>query len=476
VRLKTVTKLNMGLFLRIEITKKSLATQIQYFKLSAFIVNNDSMTKNEFKRRRKQLLRSLGKGNIAIVTSASECVRNRDIEFPYRQDSDFFYLTGFNEPDAIAVFLPGRMQGEYILFCREFDSEKALWTGAFTGLKGAQETYGADDAFPIDDIDEILPGMLENRERVYYPMGRDPEFDQTLMVWVNQLRAQARSGVNPPIEFVSLDHILHDMRLFKSSAEARIMQKAANVSALAHIRAMQMCKPGMYEYQIEAEILHEFMQHGLKAAAYPSIVAGGTNACVLHYTANAHQLKDGDLLLIDAGVELDNYASDISRTFPVNGRFSGPQRSLYELVLDAQAAAIEKVKPDNHWNEPHETAVKVLTKGLVKLGLLKGRVSKLIKDDAYKPFYMHRTGHWLGMDVHDVGDYKIDDQWRVFEPGMALTVEPGLYISKNCRTVDSQWRGIGIRIEDDLLVTKTGNQILSAAVPKAVSEIESLMQ
>ena len=435
-----------------------------------------AITNNEFKRRRKELLRILGKGNIAIVNSAPEQVRNRDIEFPYRQDSDFFYLTGFNEPEAIAVFLPGRKQGEYILFCREFDSEKALWTGAFTGLKGARETYGADDAFPIDDLDDILPGMLENRERVYYPMGRDPEFDQTLMVWVNQLRAQARSGTNPPIEFVSLDHILHDMRLFKSSAEVRVMQKAANISALAHKRAMQKCKPGMYEYQIEAEILHEFMHHGLKSAAYPSIVAGGVNACVLHYTANAHQLKDGDLLLIDAGVELENYASDITRTFPVNGRFSEPQRLLYELVLDAQAAAIEKVKPDNHWNEPHEAAVNVLTKGLVKLGLLKGRVPKLIKDEAYKPFYMHRTGHWLGMDVHDVGDYKIDGQWRVLEPGMALTVEPGLYIPKNCRTVASQWRGIGIRIEDDLLVTKTGNKILSSAIPKSVSEIESLMK
>ncbi len=241
-----------------------------------------AITKNEFKRRRKELLRTLGKGNIAIVTSAPEQVRNRDIEFPYRQDSDFFYLTGFNEPESIAVFLPGRKQGEYILFCREFDSEKALWTGAFTGLNGARETYGADDAFPIDDIDDILPGMLENRERVYYPMGRDPEFDQTLMVWVNQLRAQARSGINPPIEFVSLDHILHDMRLFKSSAEVRIMQKAANVSALAHKRAMQTCKPGMYEYQIEAEILHEFMCHGLKSAAYPSIVAAESmRACFI---------------------------------------------------------------------------------------------------------------------------------------------------------------------------------------------------
>lgn len=435
-----------------------------------------AITKNEFKRRRKQLLRTIGKGNIAIITSAREKIRNRDVEFPYRQDSDFFYLTGFNEPEAVAVFLPGRKQGEYILFCREFDSGKALWIGACAGLKGAREDYGAEDAFPIDDIDDILPGMLENKERVYYPMGRDLEFDQTLMGWVNQLRVKARSGINPPIEFVSLDHIVHEMRLFKSSAELRIMQQAVNISAEGHQRAMRICKPGMYEYQIEAEILHEYMQHGLRSVAYPSIVAGGTNACVLHYTTNRNQLKDGDLLLIDAGVELDNYASDITRTFPVNGKFSTTQQSIYELVLEAQAAAIEKVKPGNHWNEPHETAVRVLTKGLTKLGLLKGRVSKLIKDEAYKPFYMHRTGHWLGMDVHDVGDYKIDDQWRIFEPGMVLTVEPGLYIPKNCRTVDRKWRGVGIRIEDDVLVTKTGNETLSSAIPRTVSEIESHMR
>ncbi len=433
------------------------------------------MKQIEFKKRRKQLMQQVGKGNIALIASASSRTRNRDVEYPFRQDSDFYYLTGFNEAESLAVFIPGREQGEYILFCREFDEQKALWEGAHAGLEGATKHYEADDSFPIDDLDDILPGMLENKNKVFYPMGRDSDLDHRLLEWINNIRKQSRNGVVAPGELVSLEHVLHEMRLFKSPAELKLMRRAAEVSAKAHVRAMQACKAGMFEYQVEAEIVHEFMREGLRAVAYPSIVAGGDNACVLHYTENKDKLNKGDLLLIDAGVECDHYASDITRTFPVSGVFSEPQRQLYQLVLDAQYAAIEQVSPGLPWNKAHEASVEVLTKGLVKLGLLKGRVSKLIKDEKYKQFYMHRIGHWLGMDVHDVGDYKFNDQWRLLEPGMVLTIEPGLYIPADCDTVDEKWRGIGIRIEDDVLVTRDGHEILTGGVPKTIEDIERLM-
>jgi len=434
------------------------------------------MKQSEFKKRRKQLLQQIGKNNIALIGSASTRTRNRDVDYPFRQDSDFYYLTGFNEPDSLAVFIPGREQGEYILFCREFDEKKALWEGAHAGLEGATTHFEADDSFPIDDLDEILPGMLENKHKVFYPMGKDSELDHRLLDWINHLRGQSRTGVNAPGELVSLEHILHEMRLFKSAAELKLMRIAAEVSANAHVKAMQTCKPGLFEYQIEAEIIHHFIQNGLRAVAYPSIVAAGKNACTLHYTENVDKLKSGDLLLIDAGAECDHYAADITRTFPISGHFSEPQKQLYQLVLDAQAAAIEQIKPGHSWLSAHEAAVEVLTKGLVSLGLLKGKVKKLIKDEKYKQFYMHRTGHWLGMDVHDVGEYKIDQEWRLLEPGMVLTVEPGLYIPADCKQVDEKWRGIGIRIEDDVLVTEYGNEILTGGVPKAIAEIEALMQ
>jgi len=430
----------------------------------------------EFNKRRTALMKQVGKGNIAFIGSAPQQVRNRDVHYPYRQDSDFFYLTGFNEADALAVFIPGREQGEYVLFCREFDEKKALWEGAHAGLEGAVKVYGADDAFPIDDLDEILPGMLENKGKVFYPMGRNSELDHMLLEWINHIRRQSRSGVSAPGELVSLEHLLHEMRLFKSPAELKLMRRAAEVSARAHVRAMRACKPGMYEYQIEAELVHEFVEDGLRAVAYQSIVAGGKNACVLHYTANTDKLNKGDLLLIDAGVECDHYAADITRTFPVSGEFSEPQKRLYQLVLDAQAAALERIRPGVPWNEAHEASVETLTKGLVALGLLKGRVKKLIKDEKYKQFYMHRIGHWLGMDVHDVGDYKIKDEWRLLEPGMVLTVEPGLYVPADCDKVDKQWRGIGIRIEDNVLVTEDGHEVLTHGVPKAIAEIEALMR
>jgi len=434
------------------------------------------MKQSEFKKRRKQLMQRIGKGNIALIGSASTRTRNRDVDYPFRQDSDFYYLTGFNEPEALAVFIPGREQGEYLLFCREFDEKKALWEGAHAGLEGATKHFEADDAFPIDDLNDILPGLLENKTKVFYPMGRDSDLDHSLLEWIKHIRSQSRNGAVAPGELVSLEHILHEMRLFKSTAELKLMRRAAEVSAAAHASAMQKCKPGLYEYQIEAELLYHFAQNGLRAVAYPSIVASGKNACVLHYTENTDKIKSGDLLLIDAGAECDHYAADITRTFPISGRFTEPQKQLYQLVLDAQTAALEQIKPGVPWNLAHEASVEVLTKGLVALGLLKGKVSKLIKDEKYKQFYMHRIGHWLGMDVHDVGDYKINQEWRLLEPGMVLTVEPGLYIPVDCKTVDAKWRGIGIRIEDDVLVTAQGHEVLTGGVPKTIADIEALMQ
>lgn len=428
----------------------------------------------EFISRRETLKDCVGDGNIAIIPSAATAIRNNDAEYRYRQDSDFYYITGFEEPESLAVFIPGRDQGEYILFCQEFDETRAVWTGHHAGLEGACRDFGADDAFPIDDLDDILPGMLENKARVYYPMGRDKSLDQNLMDWLAKLRSKARTGIHAPSEIVSLEHIIHEMRLIKSPVEIDCMREAARIACAAHCRAMRHCAPGLHEYQIEAELLHEFISNGVQNPAYISIVAGGKHACVLHYIDNSDILHDGDLLLIDAGAEYQYYASDITRTFPVNGTFNPQQRTLYALTLEAQQAAIEQIYPGNTWNTPHDTAVSILTEGLIKLGLLQGNLQKLIEEEAYKPFYMHRTGHWLGMDVHDVGDYKIDDEWRIFEPGMTLTVEPGLYIPTDSDTVDAKWRGIGIRIEDDVLVTENSCEVLSANAPKAIADIEQM--
>ncbi len=433
------------------------------------------MNNQEYKRRRKHLMQIMGEDAVAILPAALVRMRNRDAEFQYRQDSDFHYITGFDEPEAVVVLVPGREHGEYILFCRENDKKMETWNGLRAGQDGAIEKYAADDSFPIDDIDDILPGLLENKEKVYYTMGVHPDFDQRVIKWVNRLREQSRMGVHTPGEFVSLDHQLHDMRLYKSAAEIKVMRKAAEISAEAHIRAIQFCKPGKYEYQLEAELLHHFMQHGARSPAYSSIVGGGKNGCILHYVENSESLKDGDLVLIDAGAELECYAADISRTFPVNGKYSKEQRILYDIVLTAQLAAIEQVKPGNHWNDPHEAAIKVITQGLIDVGILKGKLETNIEKETYKDFYMHRTGHWLGMDVHDVGDYKVDDEWRVLEPGMVLTVEPGLYISADHESVAKKWHNIGIRIEDDVLVTKDGHEVLSKNAPKDPDEIEALM-
>jgi Xaa-Pro aminopeptidase len=428
----------------------------------------------EFQRRRKRLMDMMGDESIAIIPTSPVRMRNRDVEHPFRHDSDFYYLTGFTEPESVAVLIPGRSTGEYILFCRERDVKMESWNGVRAGLEGAVEKYGADDAFPIEDLDDILPALLGDQERIFYTMGNDPGFDQRVLSWVKHVRDQARSGINAPDEFISLNHILHDMRLYKSRHEIKAMRQAARISAHAHKRAMQVCRPGMMEYQVEAELVYEFMRGGARSPAYSSIVGGGANSCILHYTDNNAELKDGDILLIDAGAEYESYASDITRSFPVNGVFSEAQREVYEVVLEAQLAAIEAVRPGNHWNQPHEAAVRVITEGLVSLGILKGRVRTLIKDQAYSKYYMHRTGHWLGMDVHDVGDYKLDGEWRMLEAGMVLTIEPGLYFAP-ARGLARKWWGIGVRIEDDVLVTKDGYDVLSKDTPKSIEEIEALM-
>ncbi|OUS26531.1 Xaa-Pro aminopeptidase [Gammaproteobacteria bacterium 45_16_T64] len=413
--------------------------------------------------------------SIAIVPAAQVKVRNRDCDHAYRQDSDFIYLSGFEEPEAVLVLAPGREHGEYVLFCRERDRTMEIWNGYRAGPEGAVKDFGANDAFPIGDLDDILPGLIEGRERVYYAMGNLPEFDRQVMNWVNTIRSKARTGANPPGEFIDLHHLLHDMRLYKSKREIKVMQAAADMSVAAHIRAMEVCEPGMMEYELEAEFLHEFTRCGSRAPAYTSIVGGGANGCILHYIENNAELKDGDLVLIDAGAEYQYYAADITRTFPINGTFSEPQKALYELVLKSQLAAIRVAKPGNPWNAPHDATVKVITQGLVKLGLLTGKVDELIEAEAYRQFYMHRAGHWLGMDVHDVGDYKVGGEWRVLEEGMVLTIEPGIYVSPDDLDVDEKWRGIGIRIEDDVVITAKGNKVLTAKVPKKVDEIEALM-
>ncbi len=432
------------------------------------------MEAKEFQRRRKRLMDMMGDESIAIIPTSPVRMRNRDVEYPFRHDSDFYYLTGFAEPEAVAVLIPGRPSGEYILFCRERDALMETWNGLRAGLEGAVERFSADDAFPIEDLDDILPGLLGDQERIYYTMGNDPAFDQRVLGWVKHVRDQARSGINAPDEFISLNHILHDMRLYKSRQEVKAMRHAAKISAAAHKKAMQSCKPGMYEYQIEAELTYEFMRQGARSPAYSSIVGGGPNSCILHYTDNNAELADGDVLLIDAGAEYESYASDITRTFPVNGVFSEAQKQIYEVVLEAQLAAIEAVQPGNHWNAPHEAAVQAITEGLVSLGILKGRVRTLIKEQAYTKYYMHRTGHWLGMDVHDVGDYKVDGEWRMLEAGMVLTIEPGLYMAPS-RGLAKKWWDIGVRIEDDVLVTKDGYDVLSKDMPKTVEDIEMIM-
>jgi Xaa-Pro aminopeptidase len=428
----------------------------------------------EFSRRRRQLMRMAGDDAIVVVPAAPERIRSRDTHYPYRQDSDLWYLCGFPEPEAVLVLVPGRVHGEAILFCRERDLEREGWDGPRHGPEGAVERFGFDDAYPIDDLDEILPGLLEGRSRVYYHFGRDTEFDLKLIGWLNRVRAQVRSGAQPPHEFLELGHLLDESRLFKSPAEIKLMQRAADISVLAHETAMRAARAGIHEYELQAEIERVFRMHDA-VPAYGSIVGAGANACVLHYVANSAQSKEGELVLVDAGAEYRNYAADITRTFPVDGRFTKEQRALHDLVADAQVAALEQARPGTPYEAGHEAAVRTLAEGLLRLGLLRGSLEKTIASGAYKRFYRHKTGHWLGLDVHDVGDYRIDGESRLLEPGMVFTIEPGLYVAPDDTSVAAKWRGIGIRIEDDVLVTKDGSKVLTGKLARSADEIEALM-
>ncbi|MBL8281271.1 Xaa-Pro aminopeptidase [Acinetobacter junii] len=434
------------------------------------------LTQADFKQRRDHLAQKMGANSVAIIATRAEMYRNRDADYKYRADSSFYYLTGFAEPEAVAV-LETFAEGEtyrYSLFCRERNREMEIWNGYRAGVEGAVEIYGADEAFAIDLLDQEIIAKLLNKDRLYFRIGHQAEFDARVSQWIQKADAQQRRGSTSPAEVIQLDRLIDEMRLKKSAQEIELMQIASNISADAHTRAMQSVKPEMMEYALEAELNYIFGKHGC-VPAYNSIVGGGENACILHYVENNKPLKDGDLVLIDAACEYEFYASDITRTFPVNGKFSPEQKALYNIVLDAQLAAIDATRIGNHYKYPHEVAVKILTQGLVELGLLSGNVDELVESEAFRQFFMHGTGHWLGMDVHDVGAYKHGEDWRAYEAGMVVTVEPGLYIAPDDETVDVKWRGIGIRIEDDIVVTENGPLVLTKNVVKTVEEIEQLM-
>ncbi len=424
-----------------------------------------------YRQRRERFLQSLQAG-VAVIATAPERVRNRDSHYAYRHDSYFYYLSGFAEPEAVLVLIAGA-EPRSILFCRDKNEEREIWDGYRYGPEKAKEAFGFDEACSLSQLDEKIPELLGNQPRLAYLVGSEPAWDARMLGWLNAVRAKARTGITAPEEIIDARRWLDEMRLVKDAGEIAIMRRAGEISSAAHLRAMQKTRPGKFEYEIEAELLHDFVRHGARHPAYTSIVAGGANACVLHYVENNAQLRDGDLLLIDAGCELGGYASDITRTFPVNGKFSGAQKDVYEIVLAAQAAAIAAVKPGAAWIACHDAAVRVLTQGMVDLKLLSGEVDGLIESEAYKRFYMHRTGHWLGMDVHDAGEYKIKGEWRPLMPGMTLTVEPGLYIRPADDVPEALWN-IGIRIEDDVAVTQTGCEVLTHA-PRTVAEIEACM-
>ena len=432
-----------------------------------------NIASEEFARRRRQLMKMAGPDAVVIIATAPERMRNADAAWPYRQDSDFHYLSGFPEPDAVLALLPGRQHGEAVLFCRERDAEHERWHGESIGTERAVADYSMDDAFPIDDIEDILPGMIEGRGRVYCHFGREPQFDAQLLGWMRRLR-QLRGGGVVPKEFVALGHLLHDLRLYKSRAELKLMRASAAIAAEAHLAAMAIARAGRHEYEVEAEVLRVMRSRGA-VAAFPPIIAGGVNACTMHYQANRALLKNGDMLLIDAGAELECYASDISRSFPISGRYSREQRALYDIVLTAQLAAIDEVLPGRAYNTAHDVAVHVITEGLCALGLLKSDPAEAIAEGTYKRFFPAKTSHWLGLDVHDVGDYRVDGESRLLEPGMVLTVEPGIYIAPDDTSVPETWRGIGIRIEDDVAVTRDGNEVLTDGVPKDPASIEALL-
>jgi Xaa-Pro aminopeptidase len=423
-----------------------------------------------YAKRRQRLAEAIGPA-VAVVPTAPERVRNRDSHYPYRFDSHFYYLTGFIEPEAVLVLNSEKS----ILFCRERNPEREVWDGFRYGPEAARERFGFDEAYPIDALDREMERRLENQPALYYPMGADAQWDVRAIRWLNAVRARVRAGIAAPDRVHDVRTVIDDMRLVKDAHELAIMRRAARIAAAAHRRAMQRARPGRNEYEIEAELLYEFRRNGAQFPAYSPIVASGANACVLHYVFNDAPLRDGDLLLIDAGCELDGYASDVTRTFPVNGRFSAPQREVYEIVLAAQRAALETVRPGKAWNEPHDAAVRVLAQGMIDLKLIPGSLEEALEKETYKRFYMHRTGHWLGLDVHDAGEYKRSGNWRTLAPGMTLTVEPGLYIRAE-DDIPERLRNIGVRIEDDVLVAEGGCEVLTAEAPKAIADIEALMR
>ena len=435
------------------------------------------LTQADFQERRDRLAEEMGPHSIAIIATSPVAMRNRDADYKFRADSSFFYLTGFAEPEAVAIIETFESIDEgytYSLFCRERDREMEIWHGYRAGVDGAVEDYDADEAYAIDLLDEEIIEKLLNKQKLFYRMGQQADFDARVAKWIAEANGESRKGISAPAQVIQLDRILDEMRLHKSTQEIELMQIASTISAQAHTRAMQAVKPGMMEYALEAELNYIFGQNGC-VPSYNSIVGGGENGCILHYVENDKVLKDGDLVLIDAACEYQLYASDITRTFPVNGKFSSEQKALYEVVLKAQLAAIDAVRIGNSYKEPHRIAVRILVQGLLDLGLMQGNIEQIIESESFHQFYMHGTGHWLGMDVHDVGSYKIEGEWRAYEEGMTVTVEPGLYIAPDDETVDAKWRGIGIRIEDDVVVTKDGPRVLTAAVVKTVEEIEALM-
>lgn len=419
-------------------------------------------------------MRMAGEESIIILQAAPARLRNNDVYFPYRQDSDFLYLTGFREHDALLVLLPEEKGGKSILFCRDRDPEREMWDGRMVGLEAAVSEYGMDDAYEIKEADTRLRGMLQDMDRIYYDLGRDPMFDQRLIGWLNEFRGEARKTFHAPEEIHALDHMLHDMRVYKSREELSAMRRSAKVAIEAHEIAMQICEPGLNEADVHASLLHTFTRHQCEPS-YQPIVGGGANACVLHYISNKDVLNEGDLLLIDAGAEYDGYASDITRTFPVNGKFSAEQRALYDVVLAAQAAAIGKARSGEQWQDVHDAAIHVATEGMIDLGILKGGLEDHLESKGYKQFYIHNTGHWLGLDVHDVGEYTIDGHSRELEPGMVMTIEPGIYIGPEEETVDECWRGIGIRIEDNIAITPDEPRILTDGLARSAEEVEALM-
>jgi len=448
-----------------------------------------NITMDEFKARRDKVLEKLAPNSIAILPAASIKQRNSDTEYPFRQNSDFYYLTGFNEADAVLVLSKGA-QGqaqEYVhgftLFCLPKDETAELWTGKRAGMDGAKRLYGADAAYPLAEIDRHLPAMLQNKTKLYYHFAEEQEFDKRLNAWLKQAkqkalasgRATGQKSNSFPEAMVDISAIVHELRLYKSALEVETMRRGAKISADAHTKLMRTVKPGLNERQVEAEFIYQIMQQGCKTVAYTTIVGGGANACTLHYTANDAVLQAGDLVLIDAGGEYNNYAADITRTFPINGKFTVAQAAIYNLVLAAQQQGIKAAQPGQRWSAIQEAIVEVIVAGLRELNILQGTQQQLIKKQAYRRFYMHSSGHWLGLDTHDVGKYRLQGDYRVLELGMVLTVEPGLYFAADDATIDAKWRGIGVRIEDDVLITATGNEVLTAAAPKTIAEIEALM-